>query len=204
MIKLQTNREIPEDSEQEETDMAAIMSHLLDPIAVKDRTVRLFGPILLETSYMICASIHEFEKIDPQAPITLVINSPGGSVYEMLAIYDAMTISRCPIRTIGIGSIMSAATLVVAAGTPGERYLTPHTSVMMHEISGAAFGRGSDIATTNKELQRLQKIYMDLMKKHTGKTKAELEPFTSGSDSYMSAKDAIRLGLADKILKNHF
>jgi ATP-dependent Clp protease protease subunit len=171
-------------------------------MAREDRTVEIFGPICQPMSFYVWNSLRELEQEDPKEEITVIINSGGGIMHDMFAIVDAMQLCKCPIRTVGTGCIASAATCVVAAGTPGRRFLTPNCSVMIHEASFGIESNLSDVKSELKEVERLQKSYLKIICKTTGKTESQIKEFMDGKNYWMSARDAIKkLGIADKILK---
>jgi ATP-dependent Clp protease protease subunit len=147
-----------------------------------------------------------YENIDPKSEkvLTLYINSQGGDLYEAFGLIDMMRNSRVPIRTIGYGSVMSAAFLVLASGFPGERYVTKHCGIMCHQMSATEeMGKYHDIKATRRETDRLNRSMYDLLKEITGLDgriiKTKLLP---AHDVYMTAQEMIDFGAADKILNN--
>jgi|15BtaG_2_1085339.scaffolds.fasta_scaffold00467_6 ATP-dependent Clp protease protease subunit len=165
------------------------------------RTIRVFGEIDSDVAQSVFEHIYILEVLDPDEPIKLYINSPGGDVYAMFAIVDTIKSTTCPVYTIGSGQVMSAATLILAAGTPGHRSLFPNTTLMLHEAFSAVSGKLTDITIHHKETTRLQKLYIKLLEKYTGTAKADLVSYILGSDYYFSPTQALKLGLADKITK---
>lgn len=147
-----------------------------------------------------------YENIDsnPDRILTLYINSQGGDLYEAFGLIDMMKNSRIPIRTIGYGSIMSAAFLILASGFKGERYITKNCGIMCHQMScSEEMGKYHDIKATRKETDRLNKAMYDILKEATdldGRIiKTKLLP---AHDVYMTAEEMISFGAADEILKN--
>ena len=145
------------------------------------------------------------ENIDPKADrvLTLYVNSQGGDLYEALGLIDMMRNSQIPIRTIGYGSVMSAAFLIVASGAPGERYITKNCGIMCHQMScSEEIGKYHDIKATRKETDRLNKAMYDVLKETTGLDgriiKTKLLP---AHDVYMTAEEMIEFGAADQILE---
>ncbi len=146
-----------------------------------------------------------YENINPSADrvLTLYINSQGGDLYEAFGLIDMMRNSQIPIRTIGYGSVMSAAFLIVASGTQGERYITKNCGIMCHQMSILEeAGKYHDIKATRKETDRLSKAMYDLLKETTGLDgriiKTRLLP---AHDVYMTAQEMIEYGAADHILE---
>lgn len=145
-----------------------------------------------------------YENIDPRNDriLTLYINSQGGDLYQAFGLIDMMNNSRIPIRTIGYGSVMSAGFLILAAGAPGERYITKNCGIMCHQMSILEeAGKYHDIKATRKETDRLNKAMYDLLKETTGLDgriiKTRLLP---AHDVYMTAEEMIEFGAADHIL----
>jgi ATP-dependent Clp protease, protease subunit len=146
-----------------------------------------------------------YENIDAKDGkiLTLYVNSQGGDLYEAFGLIDMMQNSQLPIRTIGYGSVMSAAFLIVASGTPGERYVTKNCGIMCHQMSMLEeMGKYHDIKATRKETDRLNKAMYDVLKETTGLDgriiKTKLLP---AHDVYMTAEEMIEFGAADHILE---
>jgi ATP-dependent Clp protease protease subunit len=135
--------------------------------------------------------------------LTLYINSQGGDLYQAFALIDMMKNSQLTIRTIGMGSIMSAAFLILASGTTGERYIAPNTGIMCHQFSSEESGKYHDIKAARKETERINKAMYDILKEATGLdgrvVKAKL---LGASDLYLSASEMVDLGAADHVLSN--
>jgi ATP-dependent Clp protease protease subunit len=140
---------------------------------------------------------------NPEKPISLYINSPGGSVTAGLAIYDTMTYIQAEVSTICIGQAASMGSLLLAGGAPGKRYALPHSSIMLHQPSGGYAGQAADIAIHAKEILRvrdsLNRIYQGHM---TGKRQLSLEEIEKllDRDTFLSAPEALEMGLIDEIL----
>jgi ATP-dependent protease ClpP protease subunit len=143
-------------------------------IDVENRRIYLTGEILTEDALFLLQRINLINKLTPndddiKKPIELYINSGGGDVYGMFAMVDIIQNSPSPIITIGTGQIMSAATLIFAAGT-GGRYLTKNATVMNHEMSDAFFGKVSDTKIQQRHTEDLEKKCWKLLSEFTGKT----------------------------------
>jgi ATP-dependent Clp protease protease subunit len=145
-----------------------------------------------------------YENINPVSDriLTLYVNSQGGDLYEAMGLIDMIKTSRVPVRTIGYGSVMSAGFLIVASGYPGERYITRNCGIMCHQFSSIEeIGKYHDIKATRKEIDRLNKTMISVLKDSTGldeKTiKTKLLP---AHDVYMTAEEMLSYGAADHIL----
>jgi ATP-dependent Clp protease protease subunit len=145
------------------------------------------------------------ENIDPKSDrvLTLYINSQGGDLYEAFGLIDMMRNSQLPVRTIGYGSVMSAAFLILASGTQGHRYIAKNCGIMCHQMSASEeMGKYHDIKATRKETDRLNDAMYDLLKETTGldgrTIKSKLLP---AHDVYMTASEMIDFGAADHILE---
>lgn len=164
------------------------------------RRIVISGTIREDTAAVFLEQISALEAYDISRPITVYVDTYGGSVDAALSIYDAMCACSCPIRTIGIGKVMSAGVLVLAAGDKGNRFITQNARVMMHQISGGANGVVKDIEITTKEMKRLQDVFVGLIAKHAGQKKADVLKDID-QDKYFSATEAISYGLVDWIVK---
>lgn len=144
-----------------------------------------------------------YENLDQRVEktLTIYINSTGGDLYQALGLIDIMRTSTHPIRTIGVGTVMSAAFLIFASGTPGERYIAPNTGVMCHQFSESTEGKYHDIKAAVKESDSLNTRMLEILKEATGlpaaRVKSKLLP---ASDVYMTAQEAIDLNIADQLL----
>ena len=165
------------------------------------RRIVISGTIREDTAAMFLEQITALEAYDVARPITVYVDTYGGSVDAALSIHDAMCACACPIRTVGIGKIMSAGVLILSAGDKGSRFITQNSRVMMHQISGGANGVVKDIEITTKEMKRLQDVFVGLIAKHAGQKKAEVLKDID-SDKYFTASEAISYGLVDWIVKN--
>lgn len=142
-------------------------------------------------------------NLDQNRTLTLYINSQGGDLYEAFGLIDMMRNSQIPIRTIGYGSVMSAAFLILASGSPGERYITKNCGIMCHQFSSIEeVGKYHDIKAQRRETDRLNKAMYDILKETTGLDgriiKTKLLP---AHDVYMTAEEMINFGAADHIFE---
>ncbi|KAI9500540.1 phosphoglycerate kinase [Coemansia spiralis] len=167
---------------------------------LKDRIVMLNGPVNDSMSSLIIAQLLFLEAEDPDKPISIYINSPGGSVTSGLAIYDTMQYIQCPISTLCVGQACSMGSLLLTAGTKGHRLALPHSTVMVHQPSGGAEGQASDIAIHAREIlktrERLNRIYM----RHTGRDLQVIEQAME-RDNFMTPEEALAFGLVDRVIE---
>lgn len=163
------------------------------------RRIIISGDIREDTAAKFLESLTAFERVDMAAAVTVYVDTYGGNLRAALAMYDAMRICACPIETVGIGKVMSAGALILAAGDKGHRYLAPHTGVMIHQVSGGVYGTVNEMDLVMQETKRMQDLYIELLSKHTGKAKSKIAKDIM-IDNYMDSKAAIEYGLADKIV----
>jgi ATP-dependent Clp protease protease subunit len=152
------------------------------------------------TASLVVAQLLFLEAEDPKKDIMLYINSPGGSVYDGLAIYDTMQHLKCPVATVGIGMQASMGAFLLSSGTKGKRSLLPHSTVMIHQPSSGARGKVSDMEIDLKEGLRLKKLLNEIMAKNTGQKVDTIEK-DSDRDNWMTADEAKKYGIVDSIVK---
>ena len=168
-------------------------------LLLKERIIFLGTPIDNQIANLIVAQLLFLNREDPEREIQMYINSPGGAVYAGLAIYDTMQMIPNPISTFAVGATASFGTVLLVAGTKGQRYALPHATIHMHQPLGGAQGQASDIEIQAKEILRLKARLNEILSGHTGKTVDEIEKDTE-RDYYLSAEDAVAYGLIDQIL----
>lgn len=139
---------------------------------------------------------------DPKSPISIYINSPGGSVYAGLGIYDTLKHIEAPIHTMNTGIAASMAAIILAAGNKGERKSLSHARTMIHQPLGGAYGQASDIEITSKEILKLKKELYVCLSNDTGQDIKKIEQ-DADRDYWMMANEAKRYGLIDKIVADH-
>ena len=166
---------------------------------LKERIVFLNGQVEDHVSTIIVAQLLFLEAENPEKPISFYINSPGGSVTAGMAIYDTMQYIKSPVSTLCVGQACSMGSLLLAAGEPGQRMILPNARVMVHQPSGGASGQASDIAIQAKEILDLRKNLNNIYCHHTGQKLSYIETMMD-RDYYMSAADAVKFGLADKVI----
>lgn len=166
---------------------------------LKDRIIFLGSVIDDAMANTVMAQLLFLEAANPQKDIQIYINSPGGIVVAGLAIYDTMQLIKPNITTICIGQASSAAAVILAAGQPGKRYALPNSRILIHQIMGGAEGQATDVAIQTAEMLRVKTQVNKILAKHTGQRIKKIERDTE-RDFYMTAQDAKKYGLIDKVL----
>lgn len=162
------------------------------------REVQCMGEIDRETVCGLILQLRYLEQEDGKAPITMYINSPGGSVPDGLALYDVMRSISCPVRTVCVGTAASMGAVLFLSGQ--ERYILPHSQVMIHDpLTGNVGGSALKIAQVSRELMKVREVMAEIIAQHTGKTSEEILERTA-TDTYFTAQEAVDFGLADKII----
>lgn len=169
-------------------------------LLLKNRIVFLGTPINDQISNVIVAQLLYLSSEDPEAPIQMYINSPGGQVYAGFAIYDTMQMIPNPISTLAVGMTASFGTVLLTAGTHGQRYALPNATIHMHQPLGGAQGQASDIEIQAKEILRLKERLNEILSFHTKKTKGKIEKDTN-RDFYLDAEAAVEYGLVDQVME---
>ena len=136
---------------------------------------------------------------DPKKPISMYINSPGGSVTAGLAIYDTMQMVSCPITTVCMGQAASMGAVLLAAGSKGKRRSLPSSRIMIHQPMGGAEGQASDIEITAREIQKLKKELYEIIASHSGQEYEKVYK-DSDRDYWMTADEAKAYGMIDEVL----
>ncbi len=165
-----------------------------------DRIIFLGTQVNDVVSNLLIAQILFLEQSDAEAPIHFYINSPGGSVYSGLGIYDIMQYVSCPVYTYCVGLAASMGSLLLQAGAKGHRFALPHARIMIHQPLGGAQGQCSDIQIQAKEIASLKDQLNKIYVKHTGKEQSEVEE-ACDRDNFMGPDDAIAFGLIDNLIQ---
>ena len=168
-------------------------------LLLKERIVFLGTQIDDQVANVIIAQLLYLNSQDSKQPINLYINSPGGSVYAGLAIYDAMQMIQAPVSTFAVGVSASMGTALLTSGHKGKRYALPHATIHMHPTGGGAQGYTEDVRIAVREQERLQVQLFHLMGKHSGHTWQEIEEYFL-RDRYLNALEAKAFGLVDEVL----
>jgi ATP-dependent Clp protease protease subunit len=169
-------------------------------LLLRNRIVFLGTPINDQISNLIVAQLLYLNQEDREAPINMYINSPGGQVYAGLAIYDTMQMISNPISTVAVGVTASFGTVLLAAGTKGQRYALPNATIHMHQPHGGAQGQATDIEIQAREVLRLRSNLNEILSSHTGQSLEVIERDTD-RDFWMNAQEAVEYGLVDKVLE---
>jgi len=168
-------------------------------LLLRNRIVFVGTPINDQVSNVIVAQLLYLSAEDPEAPIQMYINSPGGMVYSGLAIYDTMQMIPNSISTLVVGMTASFGTVLLTAGTKGQRYALPNATIHMHQPLGGAQGQASDIEIQAREILRLKDRLNGILAGHTGQTIETIERDTN-RDFYLDAKSAVAYGLVDQVM----
>ena len=164
-----------------------------------DRIIFLGTEIDSETSNIVQAQMLYLDSVDSKKDISLYINSPGGSVYDGLGIYDTMQYISSDVSTICTGMAASMAAVLLVSGEHGKRFALNHSRVMIHQPMGGANGQASDIEITAKEIQKLKTELYTIISEHSGKSFEQVEK-DSDRDYWMTSGEAVEYGMIDKIL----
>jgi len=165
---------------------------------LRDRVIFLVGPVSDQTANLIVAQMLFLESENPDKDISLYINSPGGSVYAGLAIYDTMQFIKPDVSTICVGMAASMGAFLLAAGAKGKRYSLPNSRIMIHQPSGGAQGQASDIEIHAQEILKTRERLNRILAERTGQAIEKIAKDTD-RDNFMTADDAVSYGLVDKI-----
>jgi len=167
---------------------------------LKERIIFITGPVEDYGASLITAQLLFLEAENPKKEISMYINSPGGYVTAGLGIYDTMQYIRPKVQTLCVGQASSAASLLLCAGNPGERYCLPNSRVLVHQPSASYYGQAADIARHAQEIVKLKRRLNEIYSKHTGQTVEAVEKMLD-RDTYLTAEEAKAFGLVDKILE---
>ena len=167
---------------------------------LNDRVVFLGGEVSQDAANLIVAQLVHLESDDPDKDIQLYINSPGGSVYDGLAIYDAMQFIRCDVQTICYGIAMSMGSLLLAGGAPGKRMALPNSRILIHQPSGGFQGQSTDIEIHAREVlalrARVDEIYAEHTQQSVERVHADMD-----RDRYFTGEEAVAYGLVDRVIQ---
>ena len=168
---------------------------------LKDRIIFIGEDVSPHTANLIVAQLLFLDNEDSNKDIFLYINSPGGSVYDALAIYDTMQYVKSDIQTVGIGIQASAAAFLLSSGTKGKRFMLPNASVMIHQPSSGTKGKVTDMEIDLKESLRIKHRLNEIMAKNTGQSVKRIQEDME-RDYWMTAEESKKYGLVDKIITN--
>ena len=168
-------------------------------LLLRNRIIFVGTPINDQVSNVIVAQLLYLSAEDPESSIQMYINSPGGMVYSGLAIYDTMQMIPNSISTLAVGMTASFGTVLLTAGTKGQRYALPNATIHMHQPLGGAQGQASDIEIQAREILRLKDRLNGILAGHTGQSIDAIERDTN-RDFYLDAKAAVEYGLVDQVM----
>lgn len=166
---------------------------------LKERVIFLVGPVNDQSANLVVAQLLFLESENPDKDVAFYINSPGGSVYAGMAIYDTMNFIKPEVSTLCTGLAASMGAFLLAAGSKGKRFSLPNSRIMIHQPSGGAQGQASDIQIQAREILDLRERLNSMLAKNTGQTIERIAVDTE-RDNFMSADDAVSYGLIDKVL----
>lgn len=167
-----------------------------------NRIILLTEPINDETAAAITSQLLYLEAENSEDPITIYINSPGGSISSGFAIYDVMNKIKCPVHTMVMGIAASMAAFILCSGSRGNRYALPNASIMIHQPKGAIEGQAADVEIYAKRLVELRQELYKIMAKNTGMSYEEMA-YACERDNYLTPKKALEMGFIDKIISFH-
>lgn len=166
---------------------------------LKENIIFIGTPIDDTVANLICAQLLHLESENPDKDINIYINSPGGDVLALMAIYDTMQFVKPDIMTICFGQAASAAAVLLAAGAPGKRLALPHARVLIHQPYAGAQGQATDIELAAREILRIRSLLEEVLSFHTGQTQEKIHRDTD-RDFVMSAEEAKDYGIIDEVI----
>jgi len=169
---------------------------------LSERIIFLGTPIDDQIANLVVAQLLHLESEDPEKDISVYINSPGGSVYAGLAIYDTMQFIKPDVQTICVGIAMSMGALLLAGGAEGKRMALPNAKILIHQVSSGFSGQATDIEIHAREVLGLRKKLDEIIAEHTGKDIEEVAEDTD-RDFFMTAEEAAEYGIVDRVIESH-
>ncbi len=168
---------------------------------LNERIIFLGTPVTEDIANLLVAQLIHLESEDPDKDVSIYINSPGGSVYAGLAIYDAMQFIKPDVSTICIGVAMSMGALLLAGGAEGKRMALPNSKILIHQVSGGFSGQATDIEIHAREIIDIRQRLDEILAKHTGQ-KFEKVAKDSERDYFMSAEEAKEYNIVDRVIEH--
>src|SRR5450755_4624248 len=169
---------------------------------LNERIIFLGAPIDDQVANLVVAQLLHLESQDPDKDISIYINSPGGSIYSGLAIYDTMRFVKPDVATMCVGVAMSMGSLLLAAGTKGKRAVLPNSRILIHQPSAGFEGQSTDIEIHAREILKMRERIDQIYAEHTGKPEEEVRRDME-RDRFFSAEQALEYGLIDRVLDVH-
>ena len=168
---------------------------------LKDRIIMISGEVNEAMASVVVSELLYLQSEDPNSPIHVYINSPGGSVVDGLAIVDTMNLISCPVYTYCVGQCASMGSIFLVSGKKGNRYALPNSRIMIHQVSGGSQGTYEDMKRSINEAGRLNELLANVLANGTGKSLKEVKK-DMDRDYFMSADEALKYGIVDKVLSS--
>jgi ATP-dependent Clp protease, protease subunit len=169
---------------------------------LNERIIFLGTPIDDQVANLVVAQLLHLESEDPDKDISIYINSPGGSIYSGLAIYDTMNFVKPDIATMCVGVAMSMGSLLLAAGTKGKRAVLPNSRILIHQPSAGFEGQSTDIEIHAREILKVRASIDEIYAQHTGLSQEQVRKDME-RDRFFTAEQAVEYGLVDRVLESH-
>jgi ATP-dependent Clp protease, protease subunit len=169
---------------------------------LNERIIFLGTPIDDQVANLVVAQLLHLESEDPEKDISMYINSPGGSIYSGLAIYDTMMFVKPDVQTMCVGVAMSMGSLLLSAGTRGKRAVLPNSRILIHQPSAGFEGQSTDIEIHAREILNLRARIDEIYSLHTGRSSEEVRADME-RDRFFTAEQAVEYGLVDRVLTSH-
>ena len=187
-------------NEGDQPSSLALGDHVFNKL-LKERIIWLGSEVAEDNANQICAEMMLLAAQDPEKPIFLYINSPGGSVTAGMAIYDTMQYIEPEVVTVALGMAASMGQLLLTAGTPGKRYATPHARILMHQPSGGVGGTASDIRINANLILQMKQELAEINAQRTGKSVEKIRE-DSERDHWFTAQEALEYGFIDHVIES--
>jgi ATP-dependent Clp protease protease subunit len=169
---------------------------------LNERIIFLGTPVTEDIANLVVAQLIHLESEDPDKDVSIYINSPGGSVYAGLAIYDTMQYIKPDVQTICVGVAMSMGALLLAGGATEKRMATPNSKILIHQVTGGFQGQATDIEIHAREIIDVRKRLDEIIAKHTGQPMEKVQKDTE-RDYFMSAEEARDYSIVDRVIEHH-
>jgi ATP-dependent Clp protease protease subunit len=169
---------------------------------LNERIIFLGTPIDDQVANLVVAQLLHLESEDPEKDISIYINSPGGSIYSGLAIYDTMNFVKPDIQTMCVGVAMSMGSLLLAGGTKGKRAVLPNSRILIHQPSAGFEGQSTDIEIHAREILKVRERIDEIYAQHTGRPQEQVREDME-RDRFFNAEQALEYGLIDRVLESH-
>jgi ATP-dependent Clp protease protease subunit len=169
---------------------------------LNERIIFLGTPVTEDIANLVVAQLIHLESEDPDKDVSIYINSPGGSVYAGLAIYDTMQYIKPDVQTICVGVAMSMGALLLAGGAGSKRMATPNSKILIHQVTGGFQGQATDIEIHAREIIDVRRRLDEIIAKHTGQPMEKVQKDTE-RDYFMSAEEAREYSIVDRVIEHH-